>query len=190
MVRETETGSFRGMLVVHVDIITSDIRRHRRRAAKSQPSHQVAPSIFNMQGLALLVTCTTFRARPLGSFRNGIHVLLRSTGLERRLASLEMASVVLGPDEGEDKDVSSHDTDEDTLDEGVVRHVFGTFRSLNRCAGAISASCKTKNGMNKNRNNSTTEGDLRTGFDLSRSRRHHVTQLVSHTREGGPERRR
>ena len=101
-----------------------------------------------------------------------------------------MTSVVLGPDEGEDKNVSGHDADEDALDEGVVRHVFGTFRSLNRRAGVISASCKTKNGMNKNKNSSATEGDFRTGFDLSRSRRHHVTQLVSHTREGGPERRR
>ena len=68
--------------------------------------------------------------------RHRADVLLRSAGLERCLAFFEVASVVLGTDEGEDDDVYGHTSDEDTLNQSVVRHVY----SINYRAGVLSAS--------------------------------------------------
>ena len=64
----------------------------------------------------------------------------RSTGLERRLASLEVASVVLGADEGKDDDVCGHTSDENSLNQSVVWYVFWAIRSLNRRTGVLSNS--------------------------------------------------
>ena len=52
--------------------------------------------------------------------------------MERRLASLEVASVALGTYEGEDDDVHGHTSNENALDKGVIWHIFWTIRSLNR----------------------------------------------------------
>jgi len=67
-------------------------------------------------------------------------VFLRSTGLERRLSFLEVASVVLGTNEGKHDDVRGHTSDKDALDQSVVRHVLRAIRFLNRRAGVLSGS--------------------------------------------------
>lgn len=59
-------------------------------------------------------------------------IFLGSTDLEGGLALLEVAPVFLRAEEGEDDNVSGNDTDEDTLDEGVVRYDLGTGRGLDR----------------------------------------------------------
>lgn len=137
---------------------------------------------------AFLVTSFAPRARPLGSlgfFQDGVHVILRSASLERRLAPLEVTSVILGTDEGHDDEVGGHNPDEDSLDEGIVRYVFWAVRPLNCRAGVLSAGYGSDE---MSENNPAIEGDLRTSFDLSRSRRDHVAQLVSNAWEGGSER--
>lgn len=60
----------------------------------------------------------------LGFFRDNVDIILRSTGLERRPASLEVATVILGTYEGENDNVCSHSSNEDALDKGVIRHVL------------------------------------------------------------------
>jgi len=69
-----------------------------------------------------------------------VNVFLRDISLERRLASLKVASVVLGSDECEDDDVYGHTSNEDTLDQGVVWHVFYPVCSFDRRAGVLSDS--------------------------------------------------
>ena len=68
----------------------------------------------------------------IGIFRSRVNVFLGGTGLEGGLASLEVASVILRADEGEDDNVKGNDADEDTLDEGVVGYDLGTGRCLDR----------------------------------------------------------
>ena len=60
----------------------------------------------------------------LGFIRNRADVFLGSPSLERRLASLEVGSVVLGTYEREDDDVCDNTSDEDALDNGIIWHVF------------------------------------------------------------------
>lgn len=72
---------------------------------------------------------TASHARPLSVIEtvgiwDSTDVLLGSTGLECGLSSLEVTSVVLGTDDGEDKDIGSHDSDEDTLNEGIIGYNF------------------------------------------------------------------
>ena len=57
--------------------------------------------------------------------------------------------MVLGADEGEDDEVGGHNSDENTLDEGIVRHYSGTGRRLDGRSGVFSTSCET-NEMSKN----------------------------------------
>ena len=71
--------------------------------------------------------------------RGRIHILLRGTSLECRLAFFEVASVPLRADQGEDDNVGGHGSDEDCLDEGVVWYIFWAFRSLDRCTCVFSA---------------------------------------------------
>ena len=82
--------------------------------------------------LNVLFLLTTFASHTqplhllefLDFFRDKIDIFLRSTGLERRLASLEVATVVLRTYEGEDDNVCGHSSNEDALDKGVIRHVL------------------------------------------------------------------
>ena len=72
--------------------------------------------------------------------RHRTDVFSRSTGLERRLSFLEVASVVLGTDEGKEDDVCGNTSDENALDKGVIWHIFWAIRSLNRRAGVLPGS--------------------------------------------------
>lgn len=77
------------------------------------------------------LTFNTFAPHVLGfpNFcRDKADVLLRSTGLERRLASLKVASMVFRTNEREDNDVGSHASDEDALNEGIIWYVFSSDR--------------------------------------------------------------
>jgi hypothetical protein len=98
-----------------------------------------------MLDVALLLR-TASHARPVlssvGVAYEVADVLFGSTRLEGRLAPLEVASVVLGTEEGEDDDVRGNDTDEDTLDEGVVGYDLATGRCLNRSGVLITTGCR------------------------------------------------
>ena len=114
-------GILRDWLVLHVDIIATFT------SSKSSTSSKVGlgPSpTLNVLDVTFLLR--TFHAGPLSISRDGAHVLLRSASLERRLSSLKVASVFFGTDEGEDDEIDGHDSDEDTLDEGVIRDNFRT----------------------------------------------------------------
>jgi hypothetical protein len=100
----------------------------------------------------------------LDFFRDRVDISLRSTNLERRLGSLEVASVVLGTYEREDDEVCGDTSDENALDKGVIRHVFWTIRSLNRRAEVFTTSYGTRE-MSKR--DSIVEGRIPTGFNLS-----------------------
>jgi len=97
--------------------------------------------------VTFLLTSTS-HTRPLsirdsaGFSRDRTDVLLGSTGLERRLASLKVASVVLRTDEGEDDEVDGNDSDEDTLNEGVVGNILWASRCLNRRTRVFTTSYK------------------------------------------------
>ena len=117
-------GILRDLLVLHVGIIAT-FTSHT--SSKSSTSSKVAlgPSpTLNVFDVGFLLC--TFHAGPLSISRDGAHVFLRSAGLERSLSSLEVASVFFGTDEGEDDEIDGHDSDEDTLDEGVIRDNFRT----------------------------------------------------------------
>lgn len=96
-----------------------------------------------MLNVSLLLR-TASQARPVVgtiSVWGGVDVFLRSTSLEGGLAPFEVTSVILRAEEGKDDNVSSDDTDEDTLDEGIVRYDLGTSLCLN-CGGMlITTSC-------------------------------------------------
>ena len=77
-----------------------------------------------------------------------------------------MASVVLRPYEGEDNDVCGHASDENTLDKSVIWHIFWAIWSLDRRAEVFTASYRTGE---TDKSNSVLEGEIPTGFDLSRS---------------------
>ena len=53
-------------------------------------------------------------------FWDRVDVFPRDTCLERRLASLEVASVVFGSNERENDEACGHTSDEDALDQNVV----------------------------------------------------------------------
>ena len=97
-----------------------------------------------------------------------------------------MASVVLGTDEGEEEEVGGYGSDEDTLDEGIIGYIFRAGWSLNCGTGVFTASCERRERWVRVIEASGGRDGL-TGFDLSGSGGDHVTQLVSNTREGGPE---
>ena len=80
--------------------------------------------ILNVSDSTFLLL-TASKTRLLSICWGIAQVLLGSTGLERGLASLEVASVVFGTDEGEEEEIGGDDTDEDTLDEGVIGDNFG-----------------------------------------------------------------
>lgn len=80
----------------------------------------------------------------LSFFRGKVDVFFRSTSLERRLASLKVAPVVLGTYEGEDDNVYGHTSNEDALDKGIIWHVFWAIRSLNRRAEVFAAGYEAK----------------------------------------------
>jgi hypothetical protein len=134
--------SNRYLCVRHIiDII--NLKRQGKR------SHGVVPGrscVFNVLNGILLLTAFTSHTRPLnalnplGFCQNRNHILLRSTSLERCLASLEVVPVVLGTDESEDNDVGGHNADEDALDKGVVRHIFWPLGCLDRRPRVFSAS--------------------------------------------------
>ena len=95
--------------------------------------------VFNVLGFFFLLPSTSNTrllhvSNPTCFLRNGTNVLLRSTSLERGLASLKVASVVFRTEEGEDNNVRGNTSDEDALNERIVRHVFWALRSLNRRA--------------------------------------------------------
>lgn len=111
---------------------------HRRPANILERNISRLHSILNMLNLTLLFgTASQTRPDRIGIFWNGGKIVLGSTDLEGSLSSLKVASVVLRADEGEDDNVSGNDTDEDTLDEGVVWHNRGTGGSLNRSFVAV-----------------------------------------------------
>ena len=87
-----------------------------------------------MLNLALLFRAAS-QTRPIlntvGILRDRRNVLFGSTGLECGLAPLKVATVIFGAEEGEDDNVSSNDTDENALDECIVRYDFGAGRCLN-----------------------------------------------------------
>ena len=64
----------------------------------------------------------------------------RGTSLERRLASLEVASVVLGSDKCEDDEVCEHTSHEDALDQRVVWRVLYALCCFNSRTGVLSDS--------------------------------------------------
>jgi len=82
--------------------------------------------------LGVLFLLTTFVSHTqshhvpdfLGFFRDSVDIFLRSTGLERRLASLEVATVILRTYEGENDNVCGRSSDEDALNKGIIRHVL------------------------------------------------------------------
>ena len=142
--------------------------------------------------LFLLTSCTSHTQYLLFSVfldfsRDRVDVFLRSTSLKCRPSSLEVASVVLGPYESEDDGVCGHRSNEDALDKGVIWHIFWAIRPLDRRAEVFAAGYGIRE-MGKN--DPVVGGEIPTGFDLSRSCGDHGTQLESHTRECGPERRR
>ena len=124
-----------------------------------------------LNDLFLLTSCTshTWSLCPLDFLdllRDRIDVFLRSTSLERRLSSLEVTSVVLGPYEGKDDDIRGHASDENTLDKSVIWYIFWAVWSLDRRAEVFTASYGTRE---TDENNPVVEGEIPTGFDLGRS---------------------
>jgi hypothetical protein len=94
--------------------------------------------------LLLLITSRAPNARPVKAvdfvFPRRVDVLPRRIGLERRLAILEVAPVVLRSNEGEDDNVDGHTSDKDSLNQGVVRNDLWPSWRLNRRCNVLSAS--------------------------------------------------
>jgi hypothetical protein len=91
--------------------------------------------IFDMSNVTLFLGAASQTGPILGTVEvtwDRGNILLGSTDLEGGLAPLEVASVVFRADKGEDDNVNGNDTDENTLDEGVVRNNLGTGWCLNR----------------------------------------------------------
>jgi hypothetical protein len=106
--------------------------------------------VFDMLNVIFLLTPFTSRARSphvpdfLDFIRDRVGVFLRSTNLERCLASLEVTAVVLGTYKGENDNVYGNRSDEDALNQGVIRHIFWAVRSLNRRAEVFTTSYETR----------------------------------------------